>query len=583
MGTVWAGRDELLGRAVAVKEVIPPTELTAEQRESMRERTLREARAAARINSSAAVTVYDVVEEDGRPWIVMEQLHARTLAEVIREEGPLPTGRAAQIGVRLLDALDAAHAAGVLHRDVKPGNVMLGEDGRVVLTDFGIASLEGDPSLTATGMLIGSPAYMAPERARGRPASRATDLWSLGATLYTAVEGRSPFERDGQLPTLTAVISEEPHPPRFAGPLWPVLEGLLHKDPDERTDARTARNLLSAAAGRAFRPVAASAPVPDEDLEHTAAFAVPMLAEAEAPQPPSAPPVRAEPPPPVTGSAPPPVTGPADPPVTGPADPPRRRHPAVVPLLAFLVACVVGVGGFWLANRDGAVDTAGIGTPRDEPAPVTTGTPSASAATAAVDAQEPDTAAEPTPAEQPEADREPSPPPPAADPSGDGGDGEDAGGQADEADTADVPEGFRRYEDSTGFSLAIPQGWEAGTDNGRRVFREPGGRSYLLVEQTNQPKDDAAATWEQNEGSTSQRLAGYERIRIEPVQFREWDNAADWEFTWEPESGPLHVLNRGFVTSDEQAYALYWSVPAEEWDESLDTFDVFAETFEPAG
>jgi serine/threonine protein kinase len=202
MGVVWAGRDEVLARAVAIKEVTPPTGLTDEQRVHLRERTLREARAAARINSRAAVTVYDVVEEDGRPWIVMELLPPRTLADVLREEGPLPEEAAARVGLRVLDALSAAHGAGVLHRDVKPANVLYDSTGQAVLTDFGIASLDGDPSMTTTGTIIGSPGYVAPERALGQPPSPASDLWSLGVLLATAVHGRSPFERDSPLATL---------------------------------------------------------------------------------------------------------------------------------------------------------------------------------------------------------------------------------------------------------------------------------------------------------------------------------------------------------------------------------------------
>src|SRR5689334_9739326 len=206
MGAVWAAHDEVLGRDVAVKEVVPPPTLTGEERRLVRQRSLREARAAARISHPSAVTVYDVVEDDDRPWIVMQRLDARTLADVLREDGPLPLPRVARLGLDLLDALAAAHAAGVMHRDVKPANVMIGADGRAVLTDFGIATLEGDPALTSTGLVIGSPAYMSPERARGEPPSPASDLWSLGATLYTAIEGHSPFQRDGHLPTLTAVI-----------------------------------------------------------------------------------------------------------------------------------------------------------------------------------------------------------------------------------------------------------------------------------------------------------------------------------------------------------------------------------------
>ena len=244
MGMVWRARDELLGRDVAVKEVLVPAELPAGERAIVRERTLREARSAARLSHPNVVTIFDVVEESGRPWVVMEFVSSRPLADVVREDGPLPPRQVAEIGRQLLAALRVAHAAGVLHRDVKPGNVLLGTDGRVVLTDFGIALLEGDPALTASGMLVGSPAFMAPERVQGKGAGPESDLWSLGATLYTAVEGRAPHDRGAPLPTVAAVVTEAADPPRLAGPLWPVIEGLLRKNPAERLSAEEAEHLL---------------------------------------------------------------------------------------------------------------------------------------------------------------------------------------------------------------------------------------------------------------------------------------------------------------------------------------------------
>src|SRR4051812_46566602 len=234
MGTVWSAHDDVLGRDVAVKEVIPPPDLTPEQRDVVRERTLREARAAARITHPSAVTVYDVVEDGGHPYIVMQLLPPHTLADVLAQSGPLPPERVARIGLDLVDALETAHRVGVLHRDVKPANVLLAPDGRAVLTDFGIARVDDDPTLTATGMLVGSPAYMPPERARGEAPTSASDLWSLGATLFAAVEGQPPFRREGQLPTLNAVLTEPVPPAVHAGPLRPVLDALLTRDPAQR-------------------------------------------------------------------------------------------------------------------------------------------------------------------------------------------------------------------------------------------------------------------------------------------------------------------------------------------------------------
>ncbi|MDX6390555.1 MAG: eukaryotic-like serine/threonine-protein kinase [Streptosporangiaceae bacterium] len=263
MGVVWHAHDDLLDRDVAVKEVLCPVELNASEQQMVFRRTEREARAAARLNHPAAVTVFDVVEQDGRPWIVMEFVRCRSLAQTVEEDGPMPPSQAAQVGLQVLGALAAAHAVGILHRDVKPGNVLLAEDSRVVLTDFGIAALDGDATLTASGAVMGSPAYIAPERARGGPAEPASDLWSLGVTLYAAVEGRTPYERGGAMPTLLAVVTEEPDPPQRAGPLAPVLDGLLRRDPAHRLSADDTRRLLRVAAAGpdiAAGPDAAGAP-----------------------------------------------------------------------------------------------------------------------------------------------------------------------------------------------------------------------------------------------------------------------------------------------------------------------------------
>src|SRR4051812_45504706 len=265
MGRVWHAHDDLLHRDVAVKEVIFPPGLTASDREVLFERTLREARSAARLSHPGIVTVHDVVEEDGRPWIVMEYVRAKSLQEVLDAEGRLPVERVADIGVQMLAALRKAHAAGVLHRDVKPANVLLDTGGhgatRVVITDFGIARIEGDATLTQTGLVLGSPAYIAPERARGEPASASSDLWALGATLYAACEGRSPHDRVDAMAALTAVLHEEPDAPRHAGPLAPVLMGLLAKDPAVRLTAdRAAGDLARVARGEAVPLRSSGAP-----------------------------------------------------------------------------------------------------------------------------------------------------------------------------------------------------------------------------------------------------------------------------------------------------------------------------------
>jgi len=250
MGTVWRARDEMLRREVAVKEVRAPAGLPAAKVERMYTRLEREAWAAARIAARNVITVHDVVIDAGRPWIVMEFVRGRSLGELIASQGALTPREAARIGAEVLAALRAAHDAGVLHRDVKPANVLLSDDDRVILTDFGIAMVQGDTALTLTGEVVGSPEYLAPEQALGRTPGPATDLWSLGVLLHTAVQGRSPFRRENTLGTLRAVVDEAPPAPHRAGPLAPVIEGLLRKDPAERTSAeRTAEQLRLVAAG----------------------------------------------------------------------------------------------------------------------------------------------------------------------------------------------------------------------------------------------------------------------------------------------------------------------------------------------
>ncbi|NXY99353.1 serine/threonine protein kinase, partial [Streptomyces sp. BR123] len=244
MGIVWRARDEVLAREVAVKEVRAPAGLDGAEVGRLYRRLEREAWAAARVAHRGVVTVYDVVTEEGRPWIVMELVRGLSLAEVLEAEGPLPPRRTAHLGEQVLAALRAAHEAGVLHRDVKPANVLLANDGRVVLSDFGIARLEGSTAITRTGEVVGSPEFLAPERAMGREPGPASDLWSLGVMLYAAVEGVSPFRQDTPLTTLRAVVDGELPPPRRAGPLAPVLEGLLRKDPDERLPAAEAARML---------------------------------------------------------------------------------------------------------------------------------------------------------------------------------------------------------------------------------------------------------------------------------------------------------------------------------------------------
>jgi eukaryotic-like serine/threonine-protein kinase len=254
MGVVWRAQDLVLGREVAVKEVMFPPDLPEEERRPAQARVMREARAAARLNHPGAVTLYDVVQDRGGTFIVMELVDAPTLADLVRSEGPLPVERVAEIGAQVASALEAAHAAGIVHRDVKPGNVMVGGRGTAKLADFGIASLQGDPQLTSTGLVIGSPAYMAPEQARGEESGPPTDFWALGATMFYAVEGEPPFDRGTSIATLAAVVNEPPRSPHRAGPLAPLLTALLAKDPAARPSGPELRAALERLVTRSASP-----------------------------------------------------------------------------------------------------------------------------------------------------------------------------------------------------------------------------------------------------------------------------------------------------------------------------------------
>ncbi|MEO5874941.1 MAG: serine/threonine-protein kinase [Streptosporangiaceae bacterium] len=247
-GVVWRAHDEQLDRVVAAKELFLPAYLAEGQRQERRTRSLREARSAARLDHRGAVRVYDVVEHDDGPWIIMEFIQGRSLEDVIKEDGPLPAHEVAEIGLQILDALRSAHEAGVIHRDVKPSNVLLGDDGRAVLTDFGIATIEGDVSITQSGFVMGAPAYTSPERARGEQAKASSDLWSLGATLYYAVEGGQPFAGSNANQVFHSIITGPPGPIERAGLLEPLIIGLLQKDSEQRLTASDAALLLAGAA-----------------------------------------------------------------------------------------------------------------------------------------------------------------------------------------------------------------------------------------------------------------------------------------------------------------------------------------------
>lgn len=384
MGTVWRARDTVLHREVALKAVRPDAEASP----AVRERVMREARALARLNDPHVVTVHQIIEAHPHPWIVMELVPGQSLQQRL-SEGSLSPAEAARVGRQVLAALRVAHAAGVQHRDVKPANVLLRPDGTAVLTDFGIAALQGASALTVTGELVGSPEYMAPERIRGHD-DPASDLWSLGLVLYVCVEGVSPLRRATTLATLAAVLDDPVPPPVRSGPLAPVLQALLVRDPAVRPDAVRLDALLA--------QVEVGAPPGWDQQTLTAAPAPAPTPPARPVSPPPASPVPAQAPaPPVPTPSTPPVPGPSTRPDSAlPPPPPRRRGPLTAALAALAVLAVAGTAGLVLTLRpfdDGdPVDRAGDspastsatpGTPRPrstapQQSPSRTSTPSSS-------------------------------------------------------------------------------------------------------------------------------------------------------------------------------------------------------------
>ncbi|MFC7030483.1 serine/threonine-protein kinase [Nonomuraea rubra] len=541
MGIVWRAYDELLDRTVAIKEV-RYTGVGDAKRAELNRRTIREARAAGRLDHPSVVVIHDVVEEDGRPWIVMQLVRSRSLAQVIGESGPLRPGQVAVIGGRVLDALRAAHATGVLHRDVKPENVLLADDGRVVLTDFGIASMEAEAGLTATGGLVGTPAYMPPERLNGDPALPESDLWSLGATLYAAVEGRPPFKRDSWAATVAAVLRDEPEPPVRAGVLEPVIMGLLRREPGARLPAAEAARLLHDAASA---PPAGPHPAP-HPTPHPTPPPAPHQGASATPPPwqPGADGTGWQ----TAGTGP----GPSHP--TMPEQRPRpaggRRKAWWIGLpVAVATVAVLGTGGVLLSDRWTAASPSTSPTASPSTSPSTSPSPSP-------------TTGEPTP-------------------------GPTETVTAPKPTRTAVPAGWRSYRSAVGrFQIAMPEGWRPAKNPDRDsiAIKGPGSPGTLIVEWTvpDIPWDDPERHWLglEKEIRAKGEFQQYKRVRITPVDYL-GVKAADWEFIRVRGGQTIHVINRGFHTADGRPYALYWETPHARWTRDRHYFETFARTFKP--
>ncbi|MFC0004622.1 serine/threonine-protein kinase [Micromonospora siamensis] len=631
MGRVWKARDEVLHRDVAIKELVPPPSLTDDERREMRERSLREARAIARLNNINVVRIFDVLRTDGDPWIVMEYVPSKSLQDTLAEDGPVSPARAVEIGLGVLGALKAAHKAGVMHRDIKPGNVLLGNDGRVVLTDFGLATIPGDPNVTRTGMVLGSPAYIAPERAKDGTAGPEADLWSLGATLYAAVEGKSPYARPSAIATLAALATEPLPPPKNAGPLKPVLNGLLRKDPAERITAEVAERLLRRAGGKRAKSIAildgvrrpgpngpraphppvvpgprpaetssaavpkppSSATVEPTDAVVGAAAAGAVAEDATAKVPASvdagptakveSPPSRSDAEPTAKVDAAPQVRETVNPTSVMPAqaDPVEGRAtvvPGVKPdhkrrnLLIGALVAVLLLGGVLLVPllNDDPGDK-GSTPPQTGPTTGASGGPGGGQGGPAGSPAAPSTQASTSAAAPPPAPSTAasSAAPPSATPSP----------AQPSSGTPALPAGWTLQKGGPGFSVPLPAGWSGRQTSGdTAIYNGPdGGR--LLIQWTNKPKDDAYADWQSIERYRKNEVDEYEKIGIKRCTY--YRTCADWDWL-ETQSGTrYHVRNRGFATADDRGYALRWEIPTSQWDAKLGDWATIIRGFQP--
>src|SRR6266498_3419235 len=583
MGTVWRAHDRLLDREVAIKEVRLPDTVPEHERDSLRARVLREARAAARLNHPGGITLYDVLNEQGRAFIVMELIKAPTLAEIVASEGPLPPERVARIGLQIASTLDAAHRAFIVHRDVKPANVMVAEDGKVWLGDFGIARVQGDPKLTSSGMIVGSPAYMAPEQANGHDSGPETDLWGLGVTMYYAVEGRAPFERGNSLATLTAVVNEPPRPLRRAGALAPIIMSLLAKDPAGRPALRQVRVRLARINTPGRQPATAAQPAVPVPLPGPS---TPTLTE----EPPPSPAVDAgelTPPTPRTAVAP----EPAEPPALaeafeeeagdageGAAEdtaepsqarwPGARRWPVALARLAGVVALLAGVVVLLVVALTRSLGGGGASGEREAAPPHVTSAPAA---------RGPVQTAPQTTAPRRGAPRTTSPPTqPQSDP---------GGGAA-----PNVPASWTRFSNpSGGYRVAYPSGWRRRTGLARHgtSFSEGTGR-YIKVESANPPQvapdGDPVPSWIQNERYWSARLPGYHLIGSVHGGTYHGMRAAIWEYTYVLNGRPTHGLDISFVSpSHSWGYSVLSLIPEDRWGSSQGLIHSFEQAFSPLG
>ncbi|TJZ52968.1 serine/threonine protein kinase [Streptomyces piniterrae] len=526
MGTVWRARDEVLGRQVAVKRLHVSAQLEPDELATRHERTTREAQAAARINHPNVVGVHDVVDDAGLPCIVMEYVPSATLGDVIKDAArdgrSMAPREAARIGRGMIAALRAAHSAGVLHRDVKPGNVLLGEDGRVVLTDFGIAVASGTSTLTKTGELVGSIDYLAPERVKGGTPGPASDLWALGATLYQAVEGRPPFRKHTAIETAYAIAMDPLEPPRNAGPLTALIEALLAKEPDDRPTAKAVEETLRAAEADADTALlgrgtlwsgggSGSGETTSGDGAGASTSPVPW--------------------PPTSTSG----TGPARTADSGTQTVLKSRtgrRRAVVWGVMSALAAVAITGGVLYAM--GYVDPS-----TDQASGNTTPT-------------------------QHHTTKKPKPSPSAT-------------------KLPPTPAGYHRVEEEKlGVSFPVPDGWRRlyKPEKYEVNYIDPSGLVGVKISVLPFASSNPVRHFEQVEEQFRAGQRGYQRLRLQDTTFR-GQPAAIWELKFTGSAREFRAMDLGFGREGENEYAIYLSAPDAEWTRHQPIFNVVRDGFSP--
>ncbi|MGW3101099.1 serine/threonine-protein kinase [Streptomyces sp. NPDC001100] len=532
MGVVWRATDQLLGRQVAVKEIAQDDSLSEEEARQHRDRTLREARAVAQLRHPHIIVLHDVVEEDERPYIVMELIEGGSLADRISARGPVDAAEAARIGVALLGALRTAHAAGVLHRDIKPANVLLetasdeADADRIVLTDFGIAQVAGATTLTENGAFVGSPEYTAPERMSGVRTGPASDLWSLGALLCTVLSGESPFRRDSLGGILHAVVFDEIRPPEEARPLLPVVRGLLERDPERRLGAAEAERMLRAFLKTGRTPQAGTGRAPkaaDGRAAHPTRGYTPTQQDV---------PLRElAPPKPSTPSPTPPVTD----------VPPARRSTRGVLVAALLVAAMAGAGvsaAALLMRGDGK-----------EASPPASSAPLTSTSTG--------TRSSPSPTPTPKPSKT--------------------------ANTPTAPSGYRVAHDPDGFALAVPEDFTRVPQGERIFYMSPGETFRLGIRMSDPAAGGPLAVMKSAAAKGADTNPGYHDGKVTDTTHY-GHPAALWEFTWNGFStaeGPRHTYDLCWEEGGRM-YDVWVSAPVGKVREAKEYFDVALDTFVPA-